>query len=48
MKIVIVYTLIALLFYIIGFFTLDWYWFVGAIVISVCVFYWIKKEWKKK
>ncbi len=47
MKTSISYTLTALILYIIGFFTLDWYWFVGAIIVSACVFYWIWKDGKK-
>jgi len=38
MKTATAYTLTALLLYIIGFITLDWYWFVGAVIISACAF----------
>ena len=42
------YILTALLLYIIGFITLDWYWFVGGIIINLLSFYWINKDGKKK
>lgn len=42
------YLLTTLLLYIIGFITLDWWWFVGGIVINLCAFYWVNKEGKKK
>ncbi|MCH7534936.1 MAG: DUF1003 domain-containing protein [Bacteroidetes bacterium] len=42
------YTIIALLFFIIGFITLDWYWFVAGIIINLLSFYWINKDKSKK
>ena len=27
--------------------TKEYYWFIGAIVVGACAFYWVRKEWKK-
>lgn len=47
MKYAIFYTLIASGLAIAGLITQEYYWFVGAIIVSACAFYWIGKEWKK-
>ena len=47
MKHAISYTLLALTFVIIGIGTQECFWFVGAMLIGICAFYWIWKEWKR-
>jgi len=46
MKFTIFYIILAIILAIIGFVTQKTYWFVGAIAVTLCSFYWIRKEWK--
>jgi heme O synthase-like polyprenyltransferase len=44
----VIYTLIALILFIIGFKTSEWFYFVGAVIVGFCAFYWIWKSLKNK
>ncbi len=48
MKHAIIYTLTGLGLAIAGFITKEGYWFIGAILVSACAFYWIWKAKRRK
>ncbi len=47
MKYAIFYTLLSLGLAIAGIITKEYYWFIGAIIVGACAFYWIRKEFVK-
>jgi len=42
------YTLLALILAVVGFWTQKISYVIGAVIVSLCAFYWIWKSWKDK